>query len=337
MSATAPGSPAAEGASAGSASLGGALPAELVERFASTLQRLNPGAGRLGLAVSGGPDSMAMLLLAHAAVRGGFEVATVDHGLRAEAAGECALVEAACEARGIACAVLQVEVAGGNLQAEARAARYAALRAWAGQRGLSAIATAHHADDQAETLLMRLNRGCGTAGLAGVRERARLEGAGELRVLRPLLGFRRAELGKVVTAAEVAIAQDRSNEDERFERVRIRKALAESDWLDPLAVAASARHLAEADEALDWAAERERAERVTVAGEGYTFDPVAPPAIRLRIAEAIIRAMGGAPRGGEVARLLGRLERGESGNLAGVLVQPESGRWVFRPEPARRS
>ena len=71
----------------------------LVRRFVEALGRLNPGGDRIGLAVSGGPDSMAMLLLAHEAIAGTFEVASVDHDLRPEAAEECALVERACAAR----------------------------------------------------------------------------------------------------------------------------------------------------------------------------------------------------------------------------------------------
>src|SRR6187397_3242110 len=112
-------------------------PAELVARFAEALARLWPDGGRLGLAVSGGPDSLAMLLLAEAAIPGQFEVATVDHGLRAESAQECASVAELCARRGIECSILAVTVPGGNLQAKARAARYAALADWSSERGLT--------------------------------------------------------------------------------------------------------------------------------------------------------------------------------------------------------
>src|SRR6187549_1955099 len=206
---------------------------ELVARFAEALARLWPEGGRLGLAVSGGPDSLAMLLLAEASIPGRFEVATVDHGLRAASAGECAMVAKICSARGIPCAILRVTLAAGNLQNEARKARYAALAAWAEHRVLSAIATAHHADDQAETLLMRLNRGSGLAGLTGVRE-ARFMPGSAVSVIRPLLAFRRRELGELVAAAGLEPVQDPSNVDARFDRARIRGALAEADWLDPV-------------------------------------------------------------------------------------------------------
>src|SRR5690606_21301927 len=223
-----------------------------------------------------------MLLLAQAAVPDRFEVATVNHGLRPEAAQECELVARHCKARGLPCTILEVQVAPGNVQERAREARYAALAEWARGRGLGAVATAHHADDQAETLLMRLNRGSGVAGLAGVRERGLVPG-GELPLIRPLLGFRRGELRKVVDRAGLVSALDPSNADNRFDRARIRKALTTSDWIDPQALAASAAHLAAADEALDWAAAREWDERVTVTSEAIRYRPVAPRAVAMRV------------------------------------------------------
>src|SRR6187549_3401264 len=111
-----------------------APPDEPVARFKAALERLWPEGGKLGLAVSGGPDSMAMLVLAEATIPGQFEVATVDHGLRTESAGECAMVEQVCTERDISCAVLQVAVGQGNLQEQARLARYEALEAWSHDR-----------------------------------------------------------------------------------------------------------------------------------------------------------------------------------------------------------
>lgn len=311
----------------------------LLKRFADELDRLWPEGGRpesrLGLAVSGGPDSLAMLLLADAAIPGRFEVATVDHGLRPESAAECAMVAAVCAARGIACATLPVRVADGNLQAAAREARYAALTGWASSRGLTAVATAHHADDQAETLLMRLNRGSGVAGLAGVRERSWLAHS-EIALVRPLLAFRRAELAEVVAASGLAPVRDPSNTDDRFDRARIRKAIAESDWLDPLALAASAANLAAADEALEWAAGREWNERVAGSGDRIRYRRLAPKAVAMRVIARIIADFGGKARGQDLARLLARLEAGDGGNLGGVLARAEEGEWVFEAEPSRR-
>ena len=320
----------------------------LVARFKAALDRLNPSGGTIGLAVSGGPDSMAMLLLAVEAIPGGFEVATVNHGLRPEAKGECALVVAACEARGVPCKVLSVEVGEGNVQAKARRARYDALGGWARRQGLASVATAHHADDQAETLLMRLNRASGIDGLAGIRERLEMPfdgfGPGTIfPLIRPLLGFRRAELLGVVDAAGLPFATDPSNADEAYDRVRMRTALADAEWLDPGAIAASAGHLADALEALNHAFEpffrdcmryREHDGEVDI---WLTLPADTPRYFRFAAVDRALRGVGGDPRGGEVARLVERLDRGESGNVAGALVTVEGGEWHFRREPPRRS
>src|SRR5690348_1740390 len=297
-------------------------PAELVARFAEALARLWPDGGRLGLAVSGGPDSLAMLLLAEAAMPGRFEVATVDHGLRPESAAECATVATVCAARGIPCSILRVSVAPGNVQNEARKARYAALAAWAEQRVLSAIATAHHADDQAETLLMRLNRGSGLSGLTGVRE-ARFMPGSAVMVIRPLLAFRRRELGELVVSAGLEPVQDPSNTDPRFDRARVRSALAEADWLDPVALSRSACLLGEALQAIEAAAETEWLNGVTEHGEGLAYAPGAGSAyIEIEVVTAIIGRLGTAPRRSEVARLVERLRGGRAGTLAGVAARP---------------
>lgn len=314
-----------------------AAPSEaLLARFDAALHRLWPEQGKLGLAVSGGSDSLALLLLAHEAIPGRFEVATVDHGLRPEAAEECRLVGRVCAARGIPCETLKVSVPAGNVQAEAREVRYGALVNWARERQLSAIATAHHADDQAETLLMRLNRASGHAGLAGVRERGVVTGS-EVPLIRPLLGFHRHELAGVVEAAGLHAAQDPSNANRHYDRVRVRDALAEADWLDPSALAASAAHLAEGEEALAWAAEREWLEAVTESPGELRYRRTAPRAIALRVVSRAIAALGQEPRGQDAARLLGRLEEGGCGNIGGVMARVKGGVWLFRREPPRRT
>ena len=233
-----------------------------------------------------------MLLLAAAALPGQMEAATVDHGLRPESAAEARMVADACAALGVPHAVLDVQLRSGNIQSEARVARYKALAEWLGRRGLSALATGHHADDQAETLLMRLNRASGVAGLAGVRARGLVPGTA-IPLLRPLLAHRRSELAEVVAAAGLQPAHDPSNLNERFDRVRLRKAIAGADWLDVAAIAASAANLADADAALDWAAEREWAEAVAWDDDGRAlYACTAPRAVALRVIARIIRQMG---------------------------------------------
>jgi tRNA(Ile)-lysidine synthase len=289
------------------------------------------------VAVSGGPDSLALLLLAHAALPGRVEAATVDHGLRPESADEAAMVAAVCAKLGIPHAALKVALAEGNLQAEARTARYAALAGWMAERGLAALATAHHADDQAETLLLRLNRGSGVAGLAGVRAKGQVPGT-RLPLLRPLLGWRRAELGGVVAQAGIAAAQDPSNDAERFDRVRIRKALATADWLDIDALAASAGHLADADAALDWAAAREWSECVSPAPMGLTYRPQAPRAVALRVLARIVRELGGGEvRGGQLARLFDSLVARQPASIGSLVARALPEGWSFTRAPKRRA
>lgn len=312
-----------------------ATPAD-AERFAAELKRLWPEGGKLGLAVSGGPDSLALLLLTQAAIPGRFAVATVNHGLRPEAGAECAMVERVCAARGVPCAVLEVETGAGNLQAAAREARYAALGAWAKREGLSALATAHHADDQAETLIMRLNRASGLAGLAGVRPRGVIAGT-SLPLVRPLLHWRRSALAAIVARAGLEPAQDPSNTDQHYDRVRVRKALATADWLDVEAVAMSAAHLADAEDAIAWLVEREWANNVAVDGGGLLYQPNAPKAVTLRVVSRIIAGFGGSSRGAAVARLVEELQAGLGGNVAGVAASAVDGGWLFTPETPRRS
>ncbi len=275
-----------------------------------------------------------MLLLAHAGMPGRIEAATVDHGLRPDAAAEAELAAHLCAKLGVPHCILKVTVADGNLQDAARRARYGSLAGWAAGNGLAALATAHHADDQAETLLMRLNRGSGVAGLSGVRGRGLVPDS-ELPLLRPLLAWRRSELANALEQAGVTSAQDPSNADERFDRVRLRRELTQADWINPVQLAASASNLADADAALDWAAEREWRECVSSDGAALRYLPSAPRAIRLRVVARIISELGGAPRGGGVARLVDVLQAGEPGSLAGVLAKPAAGTWIFAPEPPR--
>jgi tRNA(Ile)-lysidine synthase len=313
----------------------GADPA-LVSRFSQDLAALRPPQGGLGLAVSGGPDSLALLLLASSALPGQVEAATVDHGLRAESAAEAEAVAQICATLGVPHAILTVEVATGNVQAEARRARYAGLGDWLAARDLAALATAHHADDQAETLLLRLNRASGVAGLAGTRARA-LVPHSEIALLRPLLGWRKTALEALVAATGLSAAQDPSNADDRFDRARLRKALAGADWLDVAAVAASAAHLADADSALDWAAAREWRECVSTQGLGVTYRPQAPRAIALRVLARIVTQLDGEqPRGGAVARLFDALVEGRIAPIGNLVARPGPAGWSFTKSPARR-
>lgn len=177
------------------------------------------------LAVSGGPDSVALMLLcAEWSSRSSHDiaVATVDHHLRKESRAEAEEVGRWARALGFEHHLLtwQDEKPQTRLQERARQARYALLTDCARRIGASAIVLAHHSDDQVETILFRLTRGSGVAGLAGMASVARCDGIGRVR---PLLDFRKDELEAICERAKHPFFRDPSNEDESFARVRLRK------------------------------------------------------------------------------------------------------------------
>jgi tRNA(Ile)-lysidine synthase len=315
--------------------------ATILDRFRANLDALIAPHARIGVAVSGGPDSLALLLLAAAARPGQVEAATIDHGLREEAHDEAVMVAAVCERLGVRHATLTArwsELPETAIQERARNQRYRLLGYWAEERGLDALATAHHAEDQAETLLMRLARGSGVRGLAGMRPRSVSPGA-HVRLLRPLLGWRRAELEEICKSADLTPVADPSNQDARFERVRVRRALAELDWLDPGAIALSAAHLADADAALDWAARAEWDHCVHEKHRSITYRRSdAPTEIVRRIVGRAIRKLATEgefePRGAEISRLISTLAEGGKATLRGVLCQGGA-EWHFVPSPNR--
>jgi tRNA(Ile)-lysidine synthase len=317
---------------------------DLIDRFRRDLDALVAPGTRIGIAVSGGPDSLALLLLAAEAWPLKVEAATVDHALRPESRAEAETVAQVCAGLGVPHMILTArwdEKPETAIQERARAVRYRLLAEWARKRKVAALLTAHHLDDQAETFLMRLARGAGVKGLAGLRRLGRGPG-GSLAVVRPLLGWRHSELEAVCASAGIEPVRDPSNHDEQFERVRVRKALAEANWLDPAAVAQSAAHLAGADGALHWATDIEWARAVTAADGGIVYTPTdAPREIRRRIVRRAILALasegGGAePRGRELDQLLAALRSGKRATLRGVLCTGGS-EWRFTTAPARRA
>jgi tRNA(Ile)-lysidine synthase len=312
-------------------------PPEAFTRLAAALDALIAPGLPLGVAVSGGADSLALLLLAAAARPGLIEAATVDHGLRADAAGEARMVAATCERIGIPHRILAVTALdpAGNLQARAREARYLGLAHWAEERGLTAVATAHHADDQAETLLMRLARGSGIGGLCGVQRSRPLSAA--VMLVRPLLDWRRDDLHAIVRAAGLAPVDDPSNREERFDRTRARTLLATTDWLDPVRLAAAAANVADAEQALAWAADGLLEQRCRPDGPALLLDPAGlPRELKRRLLLAAMRKLGCAePSGPGLMAALDGLERGVAGTLAGLKLEPSGRLWRLAPAPPR--
>lgn len=298
----------------------------------------------VGVAVSGGGDSMALLhLMAAAAPKAGWRLhaVTVDHGLRPEAAAEARMVADACAALGIAHDTRHWhhDEIKGNLQDAARRARYGLIADWARARGIGHVAVGHTADDVAETFLMELAREAGIDGLSAIRSQWQ---AGGIRWHRPFRLVARADLRAWLTRHGIGWAEDPSNIDPKYQRVRARRAL---EALAPLGITAGrltgvALNLAQARQALDWAvAEAGRRIAREVAGE-VILDRgefrLLPPEIARRMLVAALGWVNSAPyppRGAEVQRVLRAIEEGRDSTLAGCCIRARGDEVRITREP----
>lgn len=303
-------------------------------------------------AVSGGPDSMAMM---HLLARWGSErrppviVATVNHGLRPEAAEEAAFVAREAEALGFPHRTLvwTGEKPRTGLQEEAREARYRLLVRQAREAGASHLVTAHTLDDQAETILMRLAKGSGLKGLKGMRRERDLDGIVHAR---PLLDHSKGALLDLCRRNGWRFVTDPSNEDERFARVRWRRLmpLLAEEGLTADRLARMAARVAQADEALDAKAWQALEAADPIAGEGaFSFRAGClaeePFEIGLRILELSLSRIG--LENSRLHRLETCLERLRASIVAGeglrltiagaLLHLDRTGRLNLRPEPPR--
>ncbi|MFN3824764.1 MAG: tRNA lysidine(34) synthetase TilS [Pseudorhodobacter sp.] len=286
----------------------------------------------LGVAVSGGGDSLALLhLLSDIAPGMGWRlaVATVDHGLRDGSADEARQVAEICKGLGLRHQVLcwHHGAVRGNLMEAARHARYGLLETWAQGEGLGHVALAHTADDQAETFLLGLGRAAGLDGLTGMRP---VWSQGGVRFVRPLLGVSRADLRAFLVAQGQQWIDDPSNEDARFDRIKARRMLAVLAPLgiDTESVTASMAHLRAAQAALQEVTQQaaarigqESAGMVVIDRQGLA---ALPEEIRRRVMIwAILRVSGAdhAPRAASVARVLAAVAAGSDATLGGCRVR----------------
>ena len=266
----------------------------------------------LAVAVSGGADSLALALFAERWARirrGRIAALTVDHRLRPESGSEARQVGRWLHARGIAHRILAWEGArpAGGLQAAARAARYRLLEAWCREAGCLHLLTAHHREDQAETFWLRLARGSGLDGLAGI---AGVSERGPCRILRPLLLVAPERLKVFLRARRQAWIEDPSNENAAFARVRIREArtLLAAEGLGAERLGETMRHLGDARAALETetAGLLARAVRIDPVGLALLDMPSllrAPREIGLRALAAVLTAVGGGDYPPRLARL----------------------------------
>jgi tRNA(Ile)-lysidine synthase len=280
-------------------------------------------------------------------------VATVDHGLRAESRGEADWVGGEARALGLAHEILTWQGAKPEtgVQDAARDARYRLLSELAQRHRTSgpvAVVTAHTEDDQAETFLMRLARGSGIDGLAGMSASRSLDRDVDCRLVRPLLGVAGARLEAMLQGAGLAWIEDPSNDCDSFERVRLRKAAAAlaALGLSQDKIALSARRLERARAALDnAAADLQTAARLDLHGGIYaSLDAQvflrAPEELRLRLLAHLIAAFGGQSEPARLAKLeslLLRLAEPElpATTLGGALLSRRAGEILVHREPGR--
>ena len=312
------------------------------------------------LAVSGGPDSTALLLLAarwRKTLRRGPKLiaVTVDHGLRPEARCEAAAVQRRACSLGIGHRTLRWSgrKPSTGLQEAARLARYRLLAKAAGNAGAQHVLTAHTLDDQAETVLIRLTRGSGMTGLAAMARIATLPGSQDrISLVRPLLDVPKARLFATLRKAGVAYADDPSNRDPRFTRARLRAAMPalEREGLKAGRLALLARRIRRADAALEAAVD----DAVAALAPRPWPDggPIVLPDWKFGLlpAEVALRLLGRAVAraGNEGPVELGKLEALHAAlaacsdsarfrrTLAGAVVTRSGGRLTIERAPARR-
>lgn len=297
---------------------------------------------RLGVAVSGGSDSTALMrLLADLAQHEKIELfaATVDHGLRPESASEAATVSMLAQHWGIPHETLKWQGwdGTGNLQDQARRARYRLLVDWADENGLNAIALGHTADDQAETVLMRLARAAGVSGLSAMASTRKECG---VTLLRPLLAATRANLRAYLKAQDIQWIDDPSNQDQRFERIKARTALSGLGQMGITAETLSrvAKNMAQAREALAQYARESALRYVKVVEGDLCVDRdgfgTLPEEIRRRIVVASVSWIAGGeypPRHKSVDQVLEAMSLGQTATLGGCILIPEGKKtWICR-------
>ncbi len=299
----------------------------------------------VAVAVSGGPDSMALLVLAAGEARRSgrpLHAVTVDHGLRADAKDEAEQVATWAKALGVPHMTLTHEgdVPVASIQSEARDIRYGLMGQWCAANNIAALMVAHTQDDQAETLLLRLARGSGVDGLSGMAADMTRDG---LRILRPLLNVSRADLLSLLEDRAQAFIEDPSNQDERHARVRMRalRPLLEAEGLTAQRLAETAGRLSVARDALAGWTQAHLSGCVTFDVGGWAqFDRRrlvnVPLEIGLRSVSRIVMAVGGGvypPRLQHSRALLERLGGTDfsGATLGGVrFVTHRSGVLAFR-------
>ena len=299
------------------------------DEFATAMQVVEPFESKphLAIAVSGGVDSMTLALLSHCwakPIGGSVTALIVDHGLRDASAGEARLTKERLSKLGIPSVVLQWV---GNkptsaVQAEARAARYDLMDAWCRDHDVLHLLIGHHANDQAETFMMRVKHGSGPDGLAAM---ATVRMLSSCRIIRPLLAFPKERLVATIEREDVPWIEDPSNIDTKYGRVKVREELAENST-NIIGMMWGAERFRRARHALEAQVSHWLARYADLRPEGYlrlslTSVQQVNPEIRLRILSKAVIVVGGnvyPPSISSIERLDKRISAGNGATLGGV-------------------
>lgn len=272
----------------------------------------------IAIAVSGGSDSMALLALTHrwATQRNVCITAlTVDHRLRPESSREAQLVKQWCALHDIPHHTLEwdyIHKPVNNVQAKARDMRYQKMSAWCRNHGAPLLLTAHTRDDQAETFLMRMERGCGIDGLSGISRVKSMPRLG-ITLIRPLLNIPKDRLRITLSNGDILWSEDPSNHSPNYHRSHIREQLQSADPQIVENIARTAHHAGMARNALDYYTRQHLRHQVFITNTGfarfsrYSFMASAPYEIIYRSINRLLSLVSGnmeRPREQEALRLL---------------------------------
>lgn len=324
------------------------------EHFDQHMKRFQPfeKAPHIAVGVSGGADSLALAILLSewSLANGGRMTALiVDHGLREESAAEASAVSRQLFELNIENVILTWSSSNikSGIQAHARSGRYGLMEDWCRKSGVLHLAIAHHADDQAETFLMRLQKGSGPDGLSGIPRSRELT---HCRIIRPLLDTRKEALISYLRAMDITWVEDPSNADQKFARSQVRETV-QSKQLDVAGIVLSADRYARAREAAEVACAEWLARHGDLRPSGYlrmnkrAFFRT-PDDVRLRILSRAATVIGGKtypPAIHSVERLDESLERGRSSTVSAALFDVHGDEVIVcrenrnLPEPMRLS
>lgn len=282
----------------------------------------------IAVGVSGGADSLG-LVIALAKIHPVVAV-SVDHGLREQAKEEILFVCETMKKNNIVhhCLTWHSPFSKSNIQAKARKARYALLNDWCVENGVSYLALGHHYDDQAETFLLRLARGSGVYGLAGMKMLAPMPIVGsDIKLFRPLLSLHKKDMESYLTSLDQKWVEDPSNGNENFERVKVRHLLETPPFMgfDAHKMVTTAARLARAADALDYYATKILTKNVRITPEGFALLETkglfeAPEEVALRVLARIFRHVGGADYSPRLEKLENCYKQMQSADFSGTTL-----------------